>query len=198
MPLTRYRVITLMVLALCVSCPSWALSPGDNLLTPQPKGWKIGHTNAQKGVSQIMEMVPEGQTVENWNRMITVQIFYTLRNVEPSQFANKMGSSFRQACPKTEVRRVPQDRINGRPTARFYFHNPECGRRAAESLLMLVLQGNDALHVIQYAWRPAPPTEKELQEANAYLNRIRFCDTRKGDCEDQMNRMGEEGRRSVG
>jgi len=183
-----YRVLVIAWL-ICIPPLGWAFSPGENLLTPQPKGWKIGHTSAQKGVSQIMEIVPEDQTVENWKRMITVQTFYKLSKVEPPQFANQMAGLFKTTCPKTVVTRLPQDGINSRPAARFYFHNPDCGKRPAESLLMLILQGKDALHVVQYAWRPTPPTERELQDAHAYLSKTRICDTRAGDCEDQLNKV---------
>lgn len=190
----RYLFIAAMLIAASVVPHlAWALYFGENLLTPLPAGWKIGFSQGQKGVSQIMEMVPEDQTVENWKQMITVQIFHTLKDVDPDRFGDQMAAGFQKACPKTQVSWIPQKSINDRRAVRFFFYNPDCGGRPAESLLLLVLQGKDALHVVQYAWRPTPPSERQVNEAKSFLDRTRFCDTRKGDCEVQMKRLAEEG-----
>ena len=182
-----------VLLASLFSYSASAFLPGENLLSPLPKGWKVAHTSDQKGISQIMEIVPENQTLQNWRRMITVQNIYSLKNTDPQQFAGRFISSFQATCPKIQVFQSSHDQnASGRPNLRLYLLNPECGKRPAESVLILVLKGNDALHVVQYAWRPTPPTPQELKEGNAYLDRIRFCDTRKGDCEQQLNRVNEK------
>jgi len=189
-PPALYRVLAIAWL-ICVPPLGWAFSPGENLLVAFPKGYKVVFTDAKKGVSQIMELVPEGQTVENWKRMITVQDLYTLSKMDPNQFADLLAARFQKQCPKTEVSKLPQASINNRPAARFYFYNPDCGARPGESIVVQVVQGNGALHSVQYAWRPMPPSEQELQEANAYLDRTGLCDTRLGDCEEKLNRTGK-------
>src|SRR5262249_55629946 len=48
--------------------------------------------------------------------------------------------------------------------------------------LVFVIRGRASLYVMVYAWRPDPPTARELEEGQALLNGVRVCDTTAGTC----------------
>jgi len=56
-----------------------------------------------------------------------------------------------------------------------YAHVTECGARPPESVLAVVIKGRDAMHMIQHAWRPQPPTPEQLRAATADFDRVRLC-----------------------
>jgi hypothetical protein len=58
---------------------------------------------------------------------------------------------------------------------RVYVHVTECGGRTPESILAVMIKGQDAMHMIQHAWRPQPPTREQLQAAMSDLDRARLC-----------------------
>jgi hypothetical protein len=45
---------------------------------------------------------------------------------------------------------------------------------APESNLAVMIKGQDAMHMIQHAWRPQPPTREQLQAAMSELDRARL------------------------
>jgi hypothetical protein len=92
------RIVLLAVIA--------ALGPGtparglenENLLVTMPKGYKVGFQN--KTARELMsEMVPESETVANWTEMVTVQIFFNLRDVSPSQYRARVEKLWADSCP---------------------------------------------------------------------------------------------------
>ena len=44
-----------------------------------------------------------------------------------------------------------------------------------ESILAVVIKGADAMHMVQHAWRPTPPTREQLQAARVSFDRVRLC-----------------------
>jgi hypothetical protein len=56
-----------------------------------------------------------------------------------------------------------------------YVHVTECGARAPESILAMVISGRDATHMIQHAWRPQPPTREPLDAAMSRMDGARLC-----------------------
>ena len=47
-----------------------------------PTGYKVDFQQ-RKGNMLMTEMVPVNESVNNWTEMVTVQIFYGLKNVTP-------------------------------------------------------------------------------------------------------------------
>ena len=62
-----------------------------------PAGFEIGY-RASQGGQTIVELVPRGQTVQNWERMVTLQTFAgNTRSV--SDFRRAVSDGWRRACP---------------------------------------------------------------------------------------------------
>lgn len=68
-----------------------------------PKGWRIADQAQQHAGQGILEMVPAGETVRSWTRMITVQIFPEFRKYRPGPFIDGMGQLANRVCVKTRL-----------------------------------------------------------------------------------------------
>jgi hypothetical protein len=153
---------------------------GENLLTPLPKDFKLGWKNSSKG-NDWLEYVPGTETVDDWSKMLTVQIFRTLKGIEATAFTTKMDSNWTSSCPGAYSRPVRDGEENG---YHFSLHiaacpkNPQTGK--PEMMLMKAITGVDALYVVQYAYRAAPANEL-IVEASKYLRSVQVCDTRLKD-----------------
>jgi hypothetical protein len=156
-----------------------AAAAGEALVFTLPEGWELGWQKEDERV-RTQEFISKPQTVQTWTRLITVQA-HKLTHPLP-EFARAIAAQVRETCPKAELYRDPQPDIDGRPAVRFFLRVPECAATAAESDLILVIQGRDQLFVVLYAWRPVPPTRQEFEQANLLLNSVRVCPTPSGDC----------------
>jgi hypothetical protein len=156
-----------------------ASAPGEALVFTLPDGWELGWQNEDERV-RTQEFVSKPQTVRSWTRLVTVQAHKLIHPLP--EFARAIAARVRETCPKAELYRDPQADIDGRPAVRFFLRVPECAATAAESDLILVIQGRDQLFVVLYAWRPVPPTRQEFEQATMLLNSVRVCPTPSGDC----------------
>jgi hypothetical protein len=149
---------------------------GQALVVMIPEGFGLAFKHdAPDGSMKMTEYVPAGQTVETWRRMITVQHFPTLAAADPRELASRWSQSLVATCPSAKVSPQSQSVVNGHLAARVYVYMTECGGRPPESVLALVIKGQDAMHMIQHAWRPVPPTPEELRVAMDDLDRVRLC-----------------------
>ena len=152
----------------------------ENLLTPLPDGFRIGFHEANARQS-IAEYVPKDETVDDWSRMVTVQIFYGVKNFDPDAFAGNLGKKWASACPGGGARKITAGVENGYPFSLWMVDcplNPQT--RKPETMWLKAMSGADALYSVQYAYRRAP--DKELiGPAMDYLKRISVCDARRAD-----------------
>ncbi len=168
-------VAAAMVAGLVLAAPGPARAE-QALLVSTPPPFKMAWSHATPdGAMKMMEFVPEGQTVQNWQQMITVQHFPKLAAGDPLALLGAWTQRIVAVCPKAQVSRAPQAPVNGHPAVRVYVHVTECGARPPESILAVMIKGEDAMHMIQHAWRPQPPTRDQLQAAMGGLDRARLC-----------------------
>jgi hypothetical protein len=165
-----------MVAGLLMAAPPAAPQQEQALRVSTPAGFAMAFSHVKPdGSMKMMEFVPEGQTVQNWQQMITVQHFPKLAGADPLQVAGRWTERFVAACPKAQISRVAQAPVNGHAAVRVYVHVTECGGRPPESILAVMIKGQDAMHMIQHAWRPQPPTREQLQAAMREFDRARLC-----------------------
>jgi hypothetical protein len=63
---------------------SQTLTAGENLVFSPPKNFAVGYTSSHD--NRVMtEYVPDGQTVDDWTQLVTVQIFHGA-TVDPATF----------------------------------------------------------------------------------------------------------------
>jgi hypothetical protein len=106
----------------------------------------------------ITEQVPNGETVERWTRMITVQRFTgAAQRLSPEDLLANMASGLVTSCPGARTSEVFRLTVSGRPAARF---RADCPRnpstRLPETFTALAIAGAGDLHVAQVAFRRVP------------------------------------------
>ncbi len=151
----------------------------ENLLVGVPSGYKIDH-NAKSAKGVITEMVPQAQSVNDWTEMVTVQIFFELKQA-PAVFKNNIAQLWKKACPDSAARDVWQGKENGYPAELFLLacpSNPQTGK--PEITWFKAIQGDDSFYVVQKASKFMPANE-EITPWMDYLNKVSACDSRRVD-----------------
>lgn len=166
----------LMLLGL-LSAAATAATPNEWLSKPAVTGFVVGHEAANDEQS-IVELVPEGETVHNWSRMITDQRLGGLvKRAPPRQFAELMARGLAKSCPGGKVTKIIDLKVDGRPASQLYAEcplNPGTGK--PEAFIGLLVAGKDDLHSRQVAWRKLP-TLAEINWAEEILAGTRLCTT---------------------
>ena len=152
----------------------------ENLMTPLPKGFTVG-SRGRDGPMIGAEYVPAGETVQDWSRMVTVQIFQNLKSFDPDAFAGRLQKGWSKGCPLSDVHKLKGGREHGYGFSLWAYlcpFNPRTGK--PETAYMKFISGKDALYVVQYAYR-APLTSENIPRAMTYLGGVWVCDTRLAD-----------------
>jgi hypothetical protein len=148
----------------------------ENLLVTVPPGYKVGY-RVERGHMVMNEMVPAGQTVENWSEMVTVQIFHNLK-AAPEKFRDTLRQNWVAACPGGSEADVTSDAENGYPALVWRLDcpkNPQSGK--PEITWFKAIAGNDSFYLVQKAFKFKPDKE-QLDRWMAYLKSVTVCDTR--------------------
>lgn len=82
------RIFVLSVI-LSFSAPAHAQLQNENLMVTMPEGYKLGFQE-KKDNQLINEMVPAGENVKDWTEMLTVQIFFGMKDATPEQFKQRL------------------------------------------------------------------------------------------------------------
>jgi hypothetical protein len=181
-------ILALALLALAASAPSaTAALKDENLLTTVPSGFKIG-SQTRNDRETMAEYVPGQESLEDWSRMITVQILRPLKKIEPDVFANSLAKGWMSACPGGGAQKVTAGKENNYSFSLWMYNcplNPRTGK--PENMWLKATSGVDALYSVQYAYRKAMSTDL-IGPAMEYLRRVSVCDTRLADrrCPDGM------------
>ena len=152
----------------------------ENLIVGLPTGFTMALTD-RRGAMDISEFVPTGETVKDWSRMVTVQIFHDMGGVAPTLMAEGIRSQWLAACPGSEVNKVKDIVENGYAATLWLFTCPLNNRTGKpETMFTKITGGTDALYSVQYAYRTVLSREI-IPPTMTYLGGIRVCDTRRPD-----------------
>jgi hypothetical protein len=165
-----------VILAVTLASSAQAQLVNENLLVAMPEGYKVGWQDRKPG-HLINEMVPAGQTVDNWTEMVTVRIFFN-RKSTPDAYRAQMEKAWAAACPKTMSQPVAQGAEHGYAAAvwmQVCFENPQTGK--PEHTFFKAIAGNDSFYVVEKAFKYAPPRE-EVVKWTRYLKDVAVCDSR--------------------
>jgi hypothetical protein len=149
----------------------------ENLLTTMPPGYKVDFQQ-RKGNMLMTEMVPVNESVNNWTEMITVQIFYGLKNVTPEQFKARMEGLWQGSCPNSTSKALAQGVERGYPTGMWVMSCPlNSGSGKPENTWFKAIQGADSFYVVQKAYKFTPSKEQESKWVG-YLRGVAVYDSR--------------------
>jgi hypothetical protein len=159
--------------------PSAAQLANENLLVAKPANYIVGFSTQKNNVA-MQEMVPSGQTVENWTEMLTVQVFHGMK-VTPQQYEENLAQRWTKACPKASAATIANPVENGYAVLLWLLqcpNNPETSR--PENTWFKAIQGNDSFYLVQKAFKFDPSKEQIVQLMN-FLKDVKVCDTRLPD-----------------
>jgi len=164
--------------ATVAAAPQEGVPGGEVLFTVVPKGYKIAFQQRQ-GNLLMTEMVPQGQSVQAWTEMVTIQTFLGgVPQRSPEAFAKTMDDLWQNNCPGAESQFIRKGTENGYP---FAFWLESCPRSPMtgkpEFTLMKGIQGNDSFYVVQKAWK-SNPTKEEIASWSAYMAKVKVRDSR--------------------
>ncbi|OAM15971.1 hypothetical protein A7P85_08010 [Eikenella corrodens] len=175
MKLKTWAAALMLLPAVALAAPAQRGGEIVSFGTP-PADFETGY-QASQGGQTIVELVPKGQTVQNWDRMVTIQTFASdTRSV--SDFGRAVSDGWRSACPGGNTINLSEGQENGYPFALWQMsceHNPQSGR--PEYTWIKAMRGERALYVAQYAFRHLP-SRAELTDAALRLRGMSLCDTR--------------------
>ena len=177
-----FPMMAAMVLAIAslICSESRAAPVGESLVAAVPEGFKVGYQTAHDEMS-MQEWIPESESIENWTRMVTVQVFHANKAETPYQFLQSSGKKWLQTCPGAAPANIINGQGNGYPVSMLLVRCPlNPATKKPETTAIRVIRGADALYSVQQAFRSDPPKEK-LAEAMLYLSNVNVCDTRQAD-----------------
>ena len=177
MKLKTWAAALMLLPAVALAAPAQRGGEIVSFGTP-PADFETGY-QASQGGQTIVELVPKGQTVQNWERIVTLQTFAgNTRSV--IDFRRAVSDGWRSACPGGNTINLSEGQENGYPYALLQMsceHNPQSGR--PEYTWIKAMRGERALYVAQYAFRHLPSRE-EVTDAARRLRGMSLCDTRPG------------------
>lgn len=149
----------------------------ENLLTELPPGFKVDY-QAEQGNQTITEMVPDGETVEDWSTMITVQVYLGQNNITPTQAQDTLTNDWFNACENSETYPVADGAENGYDFVLWQLYCPlNPSTQKVEYTYMKAIAGNDSFYLVQVAFR-YEPTEVDVTQWMRYLKEVQVCDSR--------------------
>ena len=176
----RFLVALIFLGGGAASSSAFAGLQAENILTPLPPEFKIGFST-RDGRMDMAEYVPKAETVDEWSKMITVQIFHGLENVDAERFARGLQQRWVGGCAGGQGNEVHNGVENGYPVAVWMYTcplNPQTNK--PENMWMKVIRGSDALYGVQYAFRGILDRDM-ITPAMTYLREVEVCDTRRPD-----------------
>lgn len=159
---------------------------GENVMAVVPMGWEVGF-QARQGNHEIIEFVSEGQTVYNWQNLLTMEIVFGGLSKSPREVFEEAATLIERFCPDVDVSSVLTGEENGYPFALWIQNCPNNLQvNQAEITLLKVIEGNDSFYFVHRAWRipPLSPNQSipidtvELEEWGRYMSLVGVCDTR--------------------
>lgn len=181
-------IITLFVLAAAQA--AMAQQPalqGEQLYVLPPQGWVPAFHDTQGNV-ELVEMVPQGQTMSNWSEMLMIQLITGKPTQTPEEVLKGQQEQIKQLCEDSGFGPVGPTKENGYDAA---IQAMACTKSKkygkGEVNLFKVIRGNERLYILNRAWRGEPfekthlPLPAETTKSwLAFMQQAIVCDSRDG------------------
>lgn len=149
----------------------------ENLLAELPEGFKVDY-QAEQGNQTITEMVAEGESVEDWTTMVTVQVYLGDTNTTPEQAQQTLTDSWFNVCENSESYPVADGTENGYDFILWQLYCPlNPSTQKPELTYLKAIQGNDSFYLVQVAFR-YEPSDEDITQWIQYLKEVQVCDSR--------------------
>jgi hypothetical protein len=156
--------------------PCWAQATGENLLVALPTGYKVAGETKQ-GDKIMTLMIPEAQSIEQWQELVTTLVFLGAKDTDIAQFSANMQSQWLGTCKGGAVAPVRNGQENGMAFVIWVQVCPRDPAAHSEYTYVKALAGRDGVYVVQKAAK-FPPTKEYAARWMQYLRGVAVCDTR--------------------
>ena len=95
-------IASAVLMASTTACPAEAeqrRGPDRQVELPADAGLVVGH-QARQGRAVLVELVPPGETVQRFTRMVTLQSLVGLAHVPQQQVLDRFSAQYRAKCPR--------------------------------------------------------------------------------------------------
>ncbi|MEH6629386.1 MAG: hypothetical protein V7776_01085 [Halopseudomonas aestusnigri] len=155
---------------------------GEFFMASIPDGWQA-LPRATKAQQTSAEWLPQGQTVENWTDMITVQVFPGWAEGDVSVFLDELADIYKQNCEVSGATPPLKDKVNGFLTGfRLINCTRDLTRNSGEVSLFRALIGKNAAYLIQRVFRvpefeigAKPVTDEIMVKAYGSISSVGAC-----------------------
>lgn len=147
----------------------------EQVQLPPMKGYQQAHQSTDVQGNRITEYVPQGQTVQDWTDMVTVNDAANSGHVSPREFLGIIEAGWRIACPDAQSHWVREGDEAGRPFALLMLScplNPGTGK--PEFTWIKGIQGVQGFHTVQKSFRSEPEKEDVVRWIG-WLRDVRLC-----------------------
>ena len=152
----------------------------EKFLMPKVPGYVTGFIDRTSKMLMI-ELVPEGQTVDAWTDMITFQIFRQRADLKPEAYEKRLVTLWTDRCPGSEYLPITNSVENGYPSSFFFLYcplNPQTNQ--PEATFFKTFQGRDAFYSAQKAFK-SKPDKAQVAQWGEFFRKVAVCDSRLTD-----------------
>ncbi|MEZ5800209.1 MAG: hypothetical protein R3D29_06800 [Nitratireductor sp.] len=128
----------------------------------------------------MIELVPEGQTVEAWTDMITFQIFRQKADLKPEAYEKNLVMSWKDSCPGSEYLPISNGMENGYPSFFFLYCPTNPQTKQPEATFIKAIQGRDGFYSAQKAFK-SKPDKAQVAQWGEFFRKVAVCDSRLSD-----------------
>lgn len=135
------------------------------LLARYPQGFQTAYEKVN-GKNYIRELVPVGENVNNWTKMMTISGIKDLASradVTPHAVLNNIAAGFKRACQNSfSAQGISEGKLSGFDSYVAVVScgvSPSTGGKSSETALIAVIKGQSDYYTIQWAERSAPSNE---------------------------------------
>lgn len=142
-----------------------------------PEGYFVAHEQSTDTAS-ILEFLPEGQSLDDWSRMVTVTRSALGHPAPARAITATLAQSMLNTCESLSARVVQESAQNGYETVTLLTHCPQSVMDASvsESAIIKVIAGAQTAHTVQFAWRAALAGEDVFQGWLGWSEAQILCD----------------------
>jgi hypothetical protein len=158
-----------------------------------PAGFVPAYEKAQPD-SFLFELVPDGESVNNWTQMITLsgaKDVATRPNVTPKLVLDSVAAGFKRACPTSfNSRELGDSKVSGFDATAAVIScgvSPSTGGKTSETALIIAVKGKADVYTVQWAERASPSSSPIQFDAEKWSSRyksigsLRLCPIVEGE-----------------
>jgi hypothetical protein len=138
------------------------------------RGWSVGN-RAKNARQSLTEYVLAGQTVDNWQELVTSTVYFDPGHSVPlARFVEQIHASMSKGCPSLVWNVIQQDD----KTAIFEWRDSGCGGFPPQTELARLAVGREGIYRLAYAIKlkgPLPPDKRK--EWLAILGQVPLAET---------------------